>query len=456
MAVYNVFIFVLSLCAIHQASTQTCDDVDSTVCKMFRDKRDICVDPCFSKLCPRLCGTCPLKCYHCDSVADVNDCNATMECSNGEKCIVTETLAADFSKSYRLGCATNEVCTHLFGASTGGSSLIIGRRSVEKRANLDGDCCDSDLCNQHTPSPARLRRQSNVTTTVMMESTTMVTSPEATESTNSKCSDIDTAGCQRLLGLNKGMCSDPCVVQACPRTCGKCSECYWCNHIKNPEQCNQTTNCDIGETCYVLETLSNSGQHSYNVGCMHQSVCSQFHAQAAHIFGKRADPVELSLDGDCCSGDLCNHHVLVHASPTTTSSPTDVCAYTAAHHHCPTNFHLVDGKCYLIGSSSLAFDDAVSYCKTHCSKLAENLSHQDFQALTHWVTEDYVYIGAKDAQRNGDFTWITSGRYVTSVTYPGMLFGLHHTRLCGSFHHGKFHAGHCSDKLKPLCQAPMQ
>lgn len=50
-------------------------------------------------------------------------------------------------------------------------------------------------------------------------------------------------------------------------------------------------------------------------------VCNQFHAQAAHIFGKRADPVELSLDGDCCSGDLCNHHVLVHASTTTTSSP---------------------------------------------------------------------------------------------------------------------------------------
>lgn len=45
---------------------------------------------------------------------------------------------------------------------------------------------------------------------------------KSTEPTNSKCLDIDTAGCQRLLGLNKGMCSDPCVVQACPRTCGKC------------------------------------------------------------------------------------------------------------------------------------------------------------------------------------------------------------------------------------------
>lgn len=72
------------------------------------------------------------------------------------------------------------------------------------------------------------------------------------------------------------------------------------------------------------------------------------------------------------------------------------------------------------------------------------------------VTDDYVYIGAKDAHRNGDFTWITSGRYVTSVTYAGMLFGLHNTRLCGSFHHGRVHAGHCSDNLKPLCQAPMQ
>lgn len=166
------------------------------------------------------------KCYHCDSVASVNDCNATIECSTGEKCIVTETLAADLTKSYRLGYATNEVCTQLFGASTAGSSLIIGRRSVDKRANLDGDCCDSDLCNQHTPSLARVRRQSNVTTSVVMASTTMVSSPEPTEPTNSKCSDIDTAGCQRLLGLNKGMCSDPCVVQAWPRTCGKCFECY--------------------------------------------------------------------------------------------------------------------------------------------------------------------------------------------------------------------------------------
>lgn len=52
---------VLSLCAIHRVSTQTCDDVDTTVCQMFRDKRDICMDPCLSKLCPRTCGTCRMS-----------------------------------------------------------------------------------------------------------------------------------------------------------------------------------------------------------------------------------------------------------------------------------------------------------------------------------------------------------------------------------------------------------
>lgn len=44
-----------------------------------------------------------------------------------------------------------------------------------------------------------------------------------------------------------------------------------------------------------------------------------------------------------------------------------VCAYTAADHHCPNNFHLVDGKCYMIGSSSLTFNDAVvSFIKRTC------------------------------------------------------------------------------------------
>jgi hypothetical protein len=39
------------------------------------------------------------------------------------------------------------------------------------------------------------------------------------------------------------------------------------------------------------------------------------------VFGKRNDPVELSVDGDCCTGDLCNHVGLTHGSTGTTMAP---------------------------------------------------------------------------------------------------------------------------------------
>lgn len=67
------------------------------------------------------------------------------------------------------------------------------------------------------------------------------------------------------------------------------------------------------------------------------------------------------------------------------------------------------------------------------------------------VIDDYVYIGVKDVYRNGDFMWIISGRYVISVIYFGMLFGIYNIRLCGSFYYGKFYVGYCFDGLKFLC-----
>lgn len=57
-------------------------------------------------------------------------------------------------------------------------------------------------------------------------------------------------------------------------------------------------------------------------GCFWWQVCKQFNTQASNVFGRRNDPVELSVDGDCCTGDLCNHVVLTHGTSTfTTMSP---------------------------------------------------------------------------------------------------------------------------------------
>jgi hypothetical protein len=43
-------------------------------------------------------------------------------------------------------------------------------------------------------------------------------------SLSSKCEDIDQASCQRLGTIKRDMCNDGCIVQACPRTCGKCGK----------------------------------------------------------------------------------------------------------------------------------------------------------------------------------------------------------------------------------------
>lgn len=74
------------------------------------------------------------------------------------------------------------------------------------------------------------------------------------------------------------------------------------------------------------------------------------------------------------------------------------------------------------------------------------------------VTENFVYIGAKDQGRDGEFTWITSGRHAGSYSYPGSLFGFHNSKTCASFSERRaaLHAEDCSNTLKPLCQARMK
>jgi hypothetical protein len=52
--------------------------------------------------------------------------------------------------------------------------------------------------------------------------------------------------------------------------------------------------------------------------------------------------VTLTLDGDCCSGDLCNRRPLVHTPPTTTHAPTQ-----ATHHQNTTPQSEKNGKTLL-------------------------------------------------------------------------------------------------------------
>lgn len=78
----------------------------------------------------------------------------------------------------------------------------------------------------------------------------------------------------------------------------------------------------------------------YNVKYIYQ-VCTRFKNQAHTIFGRRSDHLLLTMDGNCCDGDLCNHQPLIHTTTTTTTTtthapitkPTTTKATTHAHTH---------------------------------------------------------------------------------------------------------------------------
>lgn len=55
-------------------------------------------------------------------------------------------------------------------------------------------------------------------------------------------------------------------------------------------------------------------------------ICDSISTQVGHVFGRRADPIEISMTGGCCHGDLCNHHkltpVAMSTNPPMTTVPT--------------------------------------------------------------------------------------------------------------------------------------
>ncbi|XP_056015001.1 uncharacterized protein LOC125676692 [Ostrea edulis] len=233
------------------------------------------------------------------------------------------------------------------------------------------------------------------------------------------------------------------------------SGCYSCSHVTKTETCNNTVSCLPGEKCYTLETLSSSGEHGYQLGCVHEDVCSSFHNQAAHVFGKRSDPIQLSLDGDCCNGSLCNHHSLLHP---TQSSITTGCLYLSEEHHCPVGFELYAGRCYLVGDENYNFTEAQMFCGFHCAKLVEDLTIDDMRDLQGVVDDNNVYIGAVDPSHSGNFVWKTSGRPAPSVSHHGHRYP---DNTCATMHFSRsdnpiLMTAYCHYHFKPLCQAPMK
>ncbi|XP_062574655.1 uncharacterized protein LOC134236488 [Saccostrea cucullata] len=274
------FMILLSLTSV----VYSCDDVNTIACQGLNNTIDVCSDDCFSQMCQRFCGKCPLKCYHCLSVNPAT-CTSTEECPNNHSsCIQEKTLSANYSLEYRLGCVTLQVCNQLYGEGCQSPGVCNDHR---------GSCCKTDLCNGiASTSKAKLE-----------VSTRPVT--RETMSNSAVCHDIDLKACTSFKSSVAEACTRSCFQQSCPRTCGLCVECAYCPRIDRPVNCNSTKICSPGEKCYTMKMVSTEGVHKYRLGCLHEKGCETMNNTVQHAIG-RSDGFDIPVEGDCCAGELCN------------------------------------------------------------------------------------------------------------------------------------------------------
>uniref|UniRef100_A0A8W8J2B1 UPAR/Ly6 domain-containing protein n=1 Tax=Magallana gigas TaxID=29159 RepID=A0A8W8J2B1_MAGGI len=122
---------------------RTCDDVNTVACGQLDRVMNVCTDPCFSNMCQRYCGKCPLKCYHCVSTSQ-EDCTEIVECPNMEyACVHEKFLTNNFTVGHKRGCVHFQVCSQLYGTACHSAGECTDQR---------GFCCKSDLCNRNTTS----------------------------------------------------------------------------------------------------------------------------------------------------------------------------------------------------------------------------------------------------------------------------------------------------------------
>nr|XP_034331261.1 uncharacterized protein LOC105330228 [Crassostrea gigas] len=267
---------------------RTCDDVNTVACGQLDRVMNICTDPCFSNLCPRYCGKCPVKCYHCVS-GNQADCTEIEECPNMEyACIHERFLTSNFTVGHKSGCVHQQACSMLYGTAC---------HSAGECRDHRGFCCKSDLCNNDATSQ-RTGRRGYIETGGNDQR-------RAANRNDTVCHDIDKSSCEILKNSKTNACSLSCFKHACPRTCGVCVECSSCHHVDRPKDCNMTTVCDPDEKCYTLKTRSTDGTYAYNLGCLHQKGCDTLHESAPHALG-RSDSIDITIEGHCCSGNLCN------------------------------------------------------------------------------------------------------------------------------------------------------
>lgn len=357
---YNIIAYVVFLISGVTTQTHVCDDVDTAACtEMSRLYPNLCHDPCTRDVCRKHCGLCPLTCYSCTGVKNIEDCHQKKLCTSlNQSCIVTQTVSPTFEIVYVLECVDNQVCEKLYHKAPLGK-----KRSID----LYGGCCDTDLCNKHVSSSNQIQNLTQATVSQNQQNTS---------NTIYGSSDLDQSICQKLVKTEND-CKIPCNVKLCPQTCKQLT-CYKCDYlsIDKIHLCNRTVQCSIGEECLISEVFDAAYRPGYTLGCASKLVCDRLHLHNDSL----VDNVTTSTvtpNGVCCKTSLCNKN---HTSVQTTSSPSPVVTQTVkvanTHHGLPcSTTPCKNGHCHNIDSSSYHCNCDLEWKGKNCDIHSACFSH---------------------------------------------------------------------------------
>nr|XP_022289194.1 uncharacterized protein LOC111101146 [Crassostrea virginica] len=441
--------------AVWVTGTLACDDLDAAACVRLASTRpNMCNDTCFATVCKRYCGKCPLKCYTCTDIANPQMCNVSTECpSTDHRCISVKSYTNDFRLVYKLGCAPSMVCSGT-------------------------NCCTQDLCNNH----ANVKRKTMKKDLMKRNKNNHSLSVESKRQTlTATCADVDNLACTLLFTSNTNICQDDCVANViCPRLCGKCTECYDCDHVLTTERCNHSRICQAGEVCFTLETLNFDLEHGYRMGCVHQRICDGVTSQVGNVFGRRSNSIEVSMTGGCCHSDLCNHHKLtplamstnpppmttIHTMATTTAK---TCRLTGGCPFVPSARY--NGQCYFLGNYQMTWLNAKAYCEAHCSNLAVFRDENDLRHVMDFMKhDDYIshlpnvvrhnipdsYVDAVNPAHAAHFLWSTTLEFVPDSMFDDSRSISQHNCAVVVSGHRQLQGVNCLNQFFPLCQTTMK
>ncbi|XP_033740729.1 uncharacterized protein LOC117327715 [Pecten maximus] len=460
------------------SSLEPCNDVNTAVCHMMATKdSSLCSNSCLRSLCKRFCGTCPpqIECFQCSQVRNPNTCNTTVTCAKlNETCFVSEYTDVYSNTLYQLGCAPKQVCVDHFNYNeTLGMTIIHGSDDQGS-----GACCGSNLCNNQTH-----RDLINIAVSAITMTTTAPLGMRRSlyVRSESECADMGTDICTLLSHTVPDMCENPCILAVvCPRTCQRCLSCHTCEHANQPSGCNQTRICEEGQLCYSLKTISLMLEHGYRLGCMDKYICDRFHKEAPIAFGRRGrQSLELSLNGGCCSTDLCNNREL-HGDVTslpvslplitsTMTPPVDLGTSTtarlcpASHTNCSDDFMRHGTDCYHTSRQTMDWDMAKGYCHEKCAELVK-FSSADFalqvlqQLYFSGGLEEMYFTDAQYNVNSDGWEWSSTGEAIPSSLLPRPVNITND--ICGAvgirrYYHGltiNFPPTDCLLKLPSICQ----